>query len=157
MIRILRGAEPSTAEIRDTAFQEGYQQGLLAGQQIGLVRLLQKQQEKQQLRQEQRRESISLALLVAKRILGESIAESQTVSRVIEEALQAAEGKALQLRVHPNDMPAVREMLGERCALVADESLSRGGCWVDTEWGSIDARLETQLSLIAAFLEGELR
>jgi flagellar assembly protein FliH len=65
------------------------------------------------------------------------------------------------MRLNPQDLA----MLGEQgqqivdtlstcgeAAFVADETISRGGCLLETEHGVIDARVETQLERIASEL-----
>jgi flagellar biosynthesis/type III secretory pathway protein FliH len=61
------------------------------------------------------------------------------------------------VRLHPDDLPAVetrRDTLAARApaaseiALVADDSVGRYGCVVETPHGRVDARLETQLEAL---------
>jgi flagellar biosynthesis/type III secretory pathway protein FliH len=60
----------------------------------------------------------------------------------------------LRIHVHPDDAMALgsewwqqqQSMLGgQRVELVASETVKRGGCLIEGEFGSVDARVETQL------------
>lgn len=81
---------------------------------------------------------------------------------MIAEALQLAAGSPrIEVRMHPQDT----ELLGNRASdvvrqlaacghaeIVADLAVSRGGCLIQTQHGTIDARVETMLDRIAAEL-----
>ena len=99
---------------------------------------------------------VELAFSVAARVVGR-IAERhrELVVQIAGEALAHARERAdVTLRLHPEDLTAVRaaeasllERLSRarRIALVEDVTVERGGAIVETEGGSIDARLSTQL------------
>jgi flagellar biosynthesis/type III secretory pathway protein FliH len=70
----------------------------------------------------------------------------------------------VRLRCHPDDLELLergRPRLLERCRsagalqLEADERIARGGCVVESELGSVDARLAVQLDAIERALRGE--
>jgi flagellar assembly protein FliH len=81
---------------------------------------------------------------------------------LVREALQLASGsERITLRLHPDDRSALGEqaarLIGDLVSLadvriVDDLAIGRGGCRVDTEFGSIDQQLETQLARITAEL-----
>ena len=55
----------------------------------------------------------------------------------------------IEMRVHPDDLALVQAGLGEEAqargvTCVADPAVSRGGCTLQTELGSLDARIEHQ-------------
>ncbi len=66
----------------------------------------------------------------------------------------------LTVRVHPADLPLVPDAsalalwveTGARLTLVADDSLGRGDCVLESELGEVDARIETQLARFAQLL-----
>jgi flagellar assembly protein FliH len=107
---------------------------------------------------------VHLAAEIAKRIIrSELTRQPQIPLTLIREALQLAAGSGqLRLLLNPNDHKAlqcqvqtlVQEMsgLGES-QVVADPSISPGGCRVETRFGSIDQTFEAQLARI----EEELR
>ena len=66
-------------------------------------------------------------------------------------------GDWVRVRVHPDDAAAVtarRDALAARAPrgaaleVVADESVGRAGCVIETAFGRVDARLETQLAAL---------
>ena len=82
----------------------------------------------------------------------------ETMVDIAAEALGACRpgAGAVRVRVHPDDLAAVearREALATRAPaaaleLVADETVGRAGCVIDTPHGRVDARLETQLAAL---------
>lgn len=102
---------------------------------------------------------VELAFEVARRVLGR-VAERDR-DAVVEVAARALEGvrhrRHVTLRAHPDDAGALREaepglrdqLRLERCiALVEDPSVGRGGVVVETEAGTVDARLAAQVGAL---------
>ncbi len=107
-----------------------------------------------------------LAVRIAEKVLGRELALSaDAVVDVVRTALHAARSRReITVRVSPEDLEAVRagrprllEVLSRHPELVirGDESVTRGGCLIDTEVGTIDARLEVQLAAIERALCGD--
>ena len=107
---------------------------------------------------------IHLAAEIARRLIrGELTRQPEIPLALIREALQlAAGGGCLRLLLNPDDHRAlqgqvqllVREMSGlAETQIVADASISPGGCRVETRFGSIDQTFEAQLARV----EEELR
>jgi flagellar assembly protein FliH len=64
---------------------------------------------------------------------------------------------ALRLRVNPADAALLDQRwpetgTGQTIQLVPDSTIRRGGCQIDGEYGSVDARVETQLQIVAEAL-----
>ena len=110
--------------------------------------------------------AVQLSAAIAEKILRHELSRRPELAvAIIQEALQLATGQPhLKLRLHPQDIELLQgcgqealsrlESVGD-AALVPDESISRGGCLIETRHGLIDARLETQLERITAeLLEG---
>jgi type III secretion protein L len=107
----------------------------------------------------------TLALRMAEKIIGRTVElDPSTLAAIAAEALTAARARAgvVVLRVHPADQAALqteRPTLAARLGaanelrLVADPTVARFGCVVETAAGRLDARLETQLAALerAAF------
>ncbi len=101
-----------------------------------------------------------LARKMAERIVGHAVDLDPTVmADIASQALHAsrARGSTVVLRVHPEDLAAVAErrpswLGGEdspaEVSLVADPSVGRYGCVVETAAGRLDARLQTQLDVL---------
>ncbi|NOZ40225.1 MAG: hypothetical protein GXP24_08370 [Planctomycetes bacterium] len=97
-----------------------------------------------------------LACDIAARIIRRELqAEPEIALQWVQEALQMCAGAGeITLRLHPSDhetLGAQVQQLVEvfhptaKANIVADASLSVSGCRVETEFGSIDQQLETQL------------
>jgi len=110
--------------------------------------------------------AVELSATIAGKILRQELSRRpELAAEIIREALQLAAGQIhLKLRMHPADIELLHEAGQEALArlasigeaeLVPDESISRGGCVIETRHGVIDARLETQLERITLeLLEG---
>jgi len=103
---------------------------------------------------------VQLAGAIAARLVRREIQRHPEIAlEWIEEALRLAAGSAeITVRLHPTDLETLAgqvERLAETfntlapAKVVADESISLGGCRVETEFGSIDQQIETQLQRIA--------
>ena len=107
--------------------------------------------------------AIRLCVAIAERIVRRELSiQPQCVAATVIEALELAAGDShVKLRMHPEDASLLNEYGNEALGamssigdttVVPDESITRGGCIIDTRHGVIDARLETQLDRIAAEL-----
>ena len=103
--------------------------------------------------------AVQLAIAIAGRILRSPLTQSPEVRLdLIREALELASGNTqIMLHVCPQDQPIIEPHLPEFLArlpqvanlkLVADASVSSGGCVVRTEFGTIDQTYEAQLARI---------
>ena len=100
---------------------------------------------------------VDLAFAIARRVLRREISVDPWAAQAIASAcLREAGGAAVQrIRVHPDDVAAVREGIGqgqpggEAIEVLGDASIARGGAVLETERGRLDGRIETQLEEIA--------
>jgi type III secretion protein L len=98
----------------------------------------------------------ALALQVVRRLLGHFADESVLVALADAAATDVLPGQLLAVVVHPDRCDAVRERLATRpaaalrCEVRADPSLALDGCRLETELGSVDVSLESQLARLAA-------
>jgi flagellar biosynthesis/type III secretory pathway protein FliH len=163
-----RAPEPDPAELealRERAREEGYAAGREAGEKaaraeleehIGALREL-----VQSLRQALAEDiagaedlAVEIAFSAVCKVLGEATASAEGVRALVREAMaQARTAEPLLLRVSPADhalLFAEPECLRSLAAdpkveIVADESISAGGCVIQTAGGTLDARLDVQL------------
>jgi len=102
----------------------------------------------------------TLVTAMVEKIIGVQLQQDdRLVVEVVRRALAEATGAdQITVRVSPHDEELVRAAQAELLAVlgatgglqvVADDSISRGGCIVDTERGRFDARIETQLELLS--------
>lgn len=106
---------------------------------------------------------IRLATKIAERVIRREIASQPEIPlALIQEALELAAGnQKVTLHLNPADRTALGDRVQQLAArmvrlgpvhVVADETVSRGGCRVHTEFGVIDQQIESQLARIEAEL-----
>jgi len=107
-------------------------------------------------RERMRNEVGALALQVVRKLLGQFAEESVLVALADAAAADVLPAQPLALVVHPERCIAVRERLAARpaaalrCEVRSDASLALDGCRLETEHGSVDVSLESQLARLAA-------
>lgn len=103
--------------------------------------------------------AVRLSVGIAEKILRHEVEHHpERVPVMISETLKLAAGNPhIRIRMHPADIEQLRGYGNEilerlnslgASALVADEHISRGGCLIETQHGTVDARIETQLQRI---------
>lgn len=103
--------------------------------------------------------ALRVASAIASRVVRRQIEKVPLITLdLIREALHLAAGsERIVLRLHPDDQATLGEGVAKLMAeletlaetrVVADPTISRGGCRVDTEFGCVDQQLETQLARI---------
>lgn len=112
---------------------------------------------------------LRLAVRLAEKIVGREIQrDNKAVVNIVAAALQnARQQEKLTVRVNPASLPLVESEIGNFASggrtrfidFVADPRVAVGGCLIESEVGTIDARLETQLRILERVLlaqsEGE--
>jgi type III secretion protein L len=157
-LTIIQQAEQRAHQVREEAYQEGYRAGFAEFNQ----RLLDANERYDRALADAEPDILRLAVKIAKKIIGREIeSDPATVAEIVKTALGYAErSQPLTLRVNPADLPALQtcrnqleQSAGARAiGLIADPGVSIGGCVIETESGTIDARLETQLRVLEAGL-----
>ena len=104
--------------------------------------------------------AVALATKMAEQIVGRAVALApEVMADIVGAALDACRprGEGVRVRVHPDDAApvlerrdalAVRVPAAAALEIVADESVGRHGCIVETAVGRVDARLATQLDAL---------
>lgn len=103
--------------------------------------------------------ALRLATAVASRIVRREVQRVPVITvELVREALQLAIGnEKITLRLNPQDHATLGELVNGVIAelgtiaetrVLVDGNITPGGCRVDTEFGSIDQQLETQLARI---------
>jgi type III secretion system HrpE/YscL family protein len=162
---IINEAELEAVRIKEMANEEGLRQGRDQGAQelseiVGRTstRLAQiEAQVEPQLRE--------LALRIARKILGRELEfHPDGVVDIVKQALseKARQRREIYLRVHPEDLQYIREnkaallevlSRAKEIGLREDPDVERHGVIIETDAGTIDAQLETQLSVFERVLE----
>ena len=162
--RILEEAEEFAAEIRreaQTAAENLKTEAYAQGTENALTEFERNLSESREIREKVWRETekdlLRLAVRLAERIVGREIEkDDKTVVEIISTALQnARQQEKLTVRVNPKDLPTIEKQT-ERFSsgriqfidFVADPRVASTGCLIESEVGTIDARLETQLRVL---------
>lgn len=167
-------AAPDLTSLEREAFAKGYAQGERAGAEAAaaradavLRRLASTIDELQGLRRElvQRaeRDVAQLAMAIARRIVMRELALDQdlllTMARVALDRL--ADVATASIRLHPDDYAGVMATRGGGAAasagvqIVADPGVRRGGCVVQSEFGSVDVGAAAQIDELTHALFGD--
>lgn len=161
---VRRQAEEDAESIRQQAYDEGTEAALaeLEGY------LVETKEIREKVWRETEKDLLRLSVRLAERIVGREIEkDDKTIIDIVSTALQnARQQEKLTVRVNPKDLPAI-EKESERISsgriqfidLVADPRVPAAGCLIESEVGTIDARIETQLRVLERALlsrsEGE--
>ncbi len=110
------------------------------------------------------KEVVKLVLVMAKKVIYSEVSKggSEVVEKVVAEAVDKVKGKKiLRLHLSPVDIEdfkrrEVAEFINgnKDYEIVSDTDIASGGCKVITDYGNIDARLETRLEGVKAAFEG---
>jgi flagellar biosynthesis/type III secretory pathway protein FliH len=163
------------AQLEKTAYENGFLQGEKAGLEIAEKKveavmrrysdaIFEVSKLRSFLYAQVEREVVKLAVEVAKKIIHREInADPEIIQTLVRVALgHVAEKSAVTIHLNPADYSY---LLGQRAelsqaegrdiALLADKSIERGGCLIQTECGDIDARIEEKFREVEhAFFEG---
>jgi flagellar assembly protein FliH len=167
---ILIRANLRAAEIEKEAYEKGFAEGRKAGsaadETIAEALLSQYSASLEQLNKLRRdifanseREVIRLALEIGRKVVKREISiDDEIILTLVKVALNRVAGQALvTIRVNPKDYEIIEKHhsalpgagpLNETVKLVEDPLIGRGGCVIETEGGTVDARIEEQLSQI---------
>jgi flagellar assembly protein FliH len=101
---------------------------------------------------------VSLALEVAKKLVSDMPISVPMVEAAVRDALAQVEGTAqYTVRLHPADLELLQKagsplLAGSDgsgdCRFLGSPDVSRGGCLVQTRFGTVDARRETKFDLL---------
>lgn len=160
--QLLRTAEGERDALVAKAREEGFQEGLAEATAI----LVRARQEHRALVADAEHDAVRLALAVAEKIIGRALELDREL--LLSMVAQAAEGvrhhRELVVRVHPEDVELLRasrrklmDAMGRtrEIAVREDPEVQRGGCIVETEGGTVDAQLGTQLKAMEQALLGD--
>jgi flagellar assembly protein FliH len=110
---------------------------------------------RQRLRHEAEQQIVALSLAVARRILHRELTvEPEAVTGLLKAALERLDIRELhRIRVHPDTAPLLERHLEKiglprKVELIADPALERGALILESDSGSLDASVETQLAEI---------
>jgi type III secretion protein L len=147
-------AEREARELREAAYEEGRETALSELNQIHL----EAHGRRDAALAGAERDVLRLAVKLAEKIIGREIErDDATLADIVSAALRhARQQESLTVRVNPADLPRVqahRDRLDPSgrarfIDLVADPRVGHGGCIIEGESGTVDARLDTQLRVL---------
>lgn len=158
------------SEAHDEGYRLGFQQGQAQGYEEGWEQLQQTMMQAQQIleeaylvKQNTLREAepflVQLSVEIAKKILREelSVHPEKSVSIVKEALTRVLEVEKLTIGVNPEHFLVIQQQKGElskflngdaELVILPDFSIAEGGCLIRSPYGTIDAKLDTQLEEI---------
>lgn len=95
---------------------------------------------------------VELAVACAKRVIGETPVSIERLQAVIREATTGLQATSkYEVYLNPADLAVLREIQGglspadKKAEYLGDSGVARGGCIVKSQFGMVDATLETKL------------
>lgn len=152
-------AELAAAALRAEAELRGYEEGLARGELAGRAPLDEQREHfaalsaalvrsKAAVLADAEDAMVELAFAAVCKVVGEHAASAAGVAAMVRQhSARRHEREQVVVRLHPDDfalLQAGEEGLADHCR--ADAGIELGGCIVDSGSGSLDARLETQLT-----------
>lgn len=173
--------EPPSITLTEEEFQnqlrDAFENGLTEGKNLaerGLVNVFRSLRTAaegvQSLREKVLRESedeiVKLVLMVARKVVLREIAQDRSIlSNVVQAAVAAVnERDEITIRLNPDDYVLVttgqgeilrKELITSRMQLKSDPTVLQGSCQIDSELGTIDAGIDSQLEEIYRSLQEE--
>jgi flagellar biosynthesis/type III secretory pathway protein FliH len=156
---LLSQVDAERAKSKEDGYREGREEGLASV--TSMLAAFEKMREKFYAGAEE--DIVRLVMMIAEKVIGKIVADSgDAIKAIVRQALESALGDRITVKLNPEDHRIVtasgsefRDVLDKtrRIQFKEDEAIEKGGCIVDTEVGTIDARLETQLMAIRKALE----
>lgn len=153
--------EAEAEEIRVNAYQNGKEAAL--SETLNL--LLESREIREKTFVETEQDILRLSVKLAEKIIGQEIkTDKKVIAEIVSNALRNTKRQdKITVRVSPNDFSTVQEhfaVLSQSSRssfvdIVPDPKVASGGCIIESEVGTVDARLETQLRALEKALLGQ--
>lgn len=151
------------AAAKEKAQKDGFASGREAGFSQVTQMLVKLESVRERFYSEAEGEIIKLVTAIAEKVIGDIVNENPGVIKgVVKQALERSLGDRITVKLNPHDYKVLSEGNFEfkdvldrtkRLHFKEDETIAKGGCVVETEVGTIDAQIETQLEAIKKALE----
>ena len=173
---ILQKAQERVSLLEREAYEKGFAQGEKDGIELGEKKAIKVTENienlftelgrlKKEMIRQYEREILEVIFAIARKIIRRQLkSDEKAVRETILEAVHLATKKSeIILRVNPEDFDFVERLRPElftefkelkSITVTSDPSIARGGCFIETPYGDVDARIETQLEKIYHSLEG---
>lgn len=149
--------------VRENARKEGFAEGREEGMALATEFITKFESLKGAFYQNAESEIISLVMEIAEKVIGRMVQDHrEAIISIVRQAVDSALGDRVTIRINPEDYKKVHTQIkvlqenldkSRRLSFKEDDTISAGGCVVETEVGMIDAQLETQLRAIHKALE----
>lgn len=171
-------SEQEIQQIKDDAYQEGFQKGHAEGLQASqneietkrqlLDSMLQQLVEPTQACGEKtQQELLEMAFAISRQIVRRELKQDPTqLIAIIRDALKLLPigSKNIQVLLHPEDASVIRSVLpidedspDSRWKLVEEPSMERGGCLLKTDNSNVDASVDRQIAVLFSRIAGGQR
>ena len=156
---IIRKAGEAAEKQRQNGYDTGYQDGLAQTTEL----LMKARMEQEHFLKNSNRDLMDLAFKIAEKIIGKQLEiDPDSIISIVKQAMQTVrQTKQLTIRVHPDDAKRLKaneeelqEALGRQRFLdvVEDKKVQQGGCIIESEIGTVEAQLNTQLERLKKIL-----
>jgi flagellar assembly protein FliH len=108
---------------------------------------------------------INIALMIAEKIVQREILQGPIIETILKDSLKKVIGSnRILVRLHPGDLEIINQDSGNlfvddsfsKIKFESDERIERGGCFIETEIGNVDARISSQFSEVKKQLEATI-
>ena len=167
---ILEEAQRKTAFLEREAYEKGFEQGEKDGLNLGQKKIARSVEQierllneignlKQEILKQFEKEILALVYSIAEKIIHRKIEQDDTIiHEAVLEAMHAVTEKSrIVIKINPEDFESVERIKPElfstfkdlkSVVVTPDQSVSRGGCLLETPYGDIDAGVEARLDKI---------
>lgn len=174
---ILKQAQEKANLLEREAYENGFAQGEKDGIELGEKKVLkvienienffiEMSQLKKEIIKQHEKGILDLIFAIAEKIVHRKIeSDERIVKDIVLKAFELASEKSkIMLRVNPEDFDYIERLKPEffskfkdlkSIMVTSDPSITRGGCFLETPYGDLDATVETQLEKIYQSLEGD--
>lgn len=158
---ILDAAKQEASEIKETSYRDGYQTGFgQVNSEIETLRTIQKSllQVNDELIRGSETKIIELLKLITEKLFSDGLAlDSNILKDVVARAINEASRLGnLKVYLNPADLEKLRKLWreaeldynGQKIQLASNNEILPGGCFIDGDYGSVDARINTQVKSV---------
>ena len=167
---VLEKVRKETASIEEEAYEKGFIQGEKDGRELGEKKVIKSVENiekilleighlKKEILKQSEKEILELIFSIAQKIIHRKIEEDETIIRdAVLEAMQAVTEKSqIVIKINPEDFDSVEKLKPsffnlfkemKSIEIKPDQSVSRGGCFLETPYGDVDASVEARLDKV---------
>jgi len=157
------GKETASKEGFDRGYKEGLSKGHAEAKKVidNFAKLIQDAiKEREVLYDEARSKILELVLKIAKKVTFDAARiDSEVTASIIDGTInKLVERSKIKIKVHPDHLPLIEQQIDrfrgdsnvvKEMIIEPDTRVRYGGCFIETPSGDIDARVETQMDVIA--------